>query len=872
MAVGNLRVRRINSGTSGADQEGNRNGQAPVPSPRVRVDGKFFAQGRQRLRLHGVTYGPFAPGANGQPFPTPEVVREDFVRMRAAGVNSARTYHVPPEWLLDLADEAGMTLMIGVPWVDLPWRQHLSFLDSRVAQRDARAFVRRAAGLCGKHPSTLAYCIGNELPPDVLRWHGARRVERLLAELADLCRQADPAGLVTYANYPPTEYLELPFVDFVTFNVYLHDPEPFRCYLLRLQNLVGDRPLLLGELGMDTLRHGEMAQAEFLAGHLRESSLVGLAGAYVFSWTDDWHTGGHQIQDWAFGITHADRFPKAAFHALQELFESSPAALLPQAPRVSVVVCSYNGGRTLEQCLRSLQALDYPDYEVIVVDDGSTDDTRQILAGFPSVRAIHQPNRGLSVARNVGLQAATGPLVAYTDSDCFADPDWLTHLVDQLLRSGAAAVGGPNLSPEDGRLAACVAAAPGQPTHVLESDQVAEHVPGCNMLFRREALEAINGFDPQYRKAGDDVDVCWRLQQAGYWITFAPAAFVWHHRRQTPRAFLRQQAGYGEAEAMLRFKHPDKFNGRGDGKWRGVLYGASLTGLRLGGPIIYRGTFSTGLFQTLYQPGPAHWAMLPGTLEWHAAAALAGVAALLWSPAWLAVAAMLLLSVGVAVLQATQARLPSQHGGFRSRCLVAGLCYLQPLVRSWVRYRTRFFSYRPPRPDPRHLEGRLEPLPLSGRRTVAYWTGQGYERIELLGLVVAYLNERGWGREIDSGWSDWDLLIYCHPWTVVEVRTAQQDYGGRDRVIHVRYRLRPSGYMKALGALAFLAAGGLLVGLPLWPVAGVAAALVALCGGLWWRGTVRASQAMAVVDYLACGLGLVRCAVTPRPFPDKVTE
>jgi hypothetical protein len=111
-----------------------------------------------------------------------------------------------------------------------------------------------------------------------------------------------------------------------------------------------------------------------------------------------------------------------------------------------------------------------------------------------------------------------------------------------------------------------VAASPGQPTHVLESDQVAEHIPGCNMAFRREALLAINGFNPQYRKAGDDVDVCWRLQQAGHWITFAPGAFVWHHRRQGPRSYLRQQAGYGEAEALLSFQHPDRFNSRGEGK------------------------------------------------------------------------------------------------------------------------------------------------------------------------------------------------------------------------------------------------------------------------------------------------------------------
>src|SRR5262249_53699132 len=197
---------------------------------------------------------------------------------------------------------------------------------------------------------------------------------------------------------------------------------------------------------------------------------------------------------------------------------------------------------------------------------------------FPGVRAIHQPNLGLSAARNAGLRAATGPVVAYTDSDCFADPDWLTLLVYQLERSGAAAVGGPNPTPADGRLPPAVGASPRQPTHVLESDQVAEHIPGCNMAFRRGALEAINGFDPQYRKAGDDVDVCWRLRQAGYWITFAPGAFVWHHRRQGPRAYLRQQAGYGEAEALLQFKHPDKFNGRGDGKWRGELYGASLRG------------------------------------------------------------------------------------------------------------------------------------------------------------------------------------------------------------------------------------------------------------------------------------------------------
>src|SRR5262249_8955580 len=205
---------------------------------------------------------------------------------------------------------------------------------------------------------------------------------------------------------------------------------------------------------------------------------------------EDWSPGGYRIEDWASGIPRRDRSPKASYHALREVFAVSPAGLLPAAPRVSVVVCTYNGGRTLEQCLHSLLALDYPDYEVIVVDDGSTDATPAILARFSTVRIIRQPNRGLSVARNVGLRAATGAVIAYTDSDCFARPAWLSLLVEQLQRTGAAAVGGPNLTPEDGRLAACVAASPGQPVHVLENDQVAEHIPGCNMAFRREALLA----------------------------------------------------------------------------------------------------------------------------------------------------------------------------------------------------------------------------------------------------------------------------------------------------------------------------------------------------------------------------------------------
>jgi O-antigen biosynthesis protein len=819
---------------------------------RVRIGGKVFTRDERRFRVQGVTYGPFAPNAQGEHFPDPVRVNEDFARMREASVNAVRTYHVTPQWFLHLADDWGLAVFL-----DIPWPKHVCFLDGRAAQEDARRAVREAARRGRGHSCVLAYSICNEISPSVVRWHGAPRVQRFLRELADEVRQVDPEGLITYANYPSTEYLDLSFLDFVTFNVYLHDPETFRRYLFRLQNLVGNQPLLLGELGMDTRRHGELGQAEFLKTHLTETFLMGLAGAFVFSWTDEWHTGGHAIADWAFGVTHADRVPKASFHAIREVFERRTVEQLQKPPRVSVVVCSYNGGRTLEQCLRSLLDLDYPDFEVLVVDDGSTDHTRSIVVRFPSVRVIHQSNLGLSAARNVGLREATGTIIAYTDSDCYVDPNWLAHLVYQLQRTDAAGVGGPNLSPEDGWLAACVAASPGQPMHVLESDQVAEHIPGCNMAFRREALAAINGFDSQYRKAGDDVDVCWRLQQAGYWITFASGAFVWHHRRQDQRTYLRQQAGYGEAEALLRFKHPDRFNGRGDGKWRGVVYGPSLQGLQVDDAIVYRGTFGTGLFQCLYQPAPAHWAMLPSTLEWHLVAALVALTGLLWPTIWLTSVAMLAFSFAVAALQAAQAKLAPQHDGFISRLVIAGLCYAQPLVRSWKRYCTRLFSYSPPIACPALPKGLGRHLPWSGRRTDAFWTEQGYERTELLGLVIAYMNERGWGKTLDSGWEEWDLEVHCHPWTVLQVCTAQEDHGGRKRLIRVRYRMRLSGYTRALAAIAGLtAAVGILF--QTWPVALASALCVVACLAIWRRGTHRAAEAVAVFDGFANTLGLLR--------------
>src|SRR5207237_6890365 len=180
-----------------------------------------------------------------------------------------------------------------------------------------------------------------------------------------------------------------------------------RAYLSRLHNLAGDRPLVLSELGLDSLRNGEDVQARSLDWQVRTAFAAGSAGVFVFSWTDEWYRHGQGVGDWAFGLTRADRSPKPALTAVREAFAEVPLPPGLPWPRVSVVVCTYNGARTLADCLDGLTRLAYPDYEVIVVDDGSTDGTAAIAAGYP-VRLITTENRGLSAARNTGLEAATG--------------------------------------------------------------------------------------------------------------------------------------------------------------------------------------------------------------------------------------------------------------------------------------------------------------------------------------------------------------------------------------------------------------------------------------------------------------------------------
>ncbi|MEP6974347.1 MAG: glycosyltransferase [Spartobacteria bacterium] len=762
-----------------------------TPPVRVRSLAKFFFEGDRKFFVKGATYGPFRPDASGDYLGTPEQARRDLGQMRELGINVARIYHLPPRWFLDCCSEVGVRVMI-----TLPWAKHIEFLVRAKTRREIVQSVRVAVAKHAGHPAIFGYLVGNEIPTTMVRWLGVRRVTEFLETLIRVGREEDPNVLFSYASYPPTEYLLPQNVDFFCFNVYLHDQRDFEKYLLRLQNLAEEKPLMLGEFGMDTIRHSEDEQAEMLSWHVDSVVRCGLAGTIFFAWTDEWFTGEQEITDWSFGLVRRDRSPKKSFFALQNKLGQDDAALphrdLPQTPFVSVIVCSYNGGKTLEECLESLGKINYPAYEAILVDDGSTDNTPEIAARFPNVRYIRQDNHGLSYARNAGAAAAQGEVLAYTDSDCMADPDWLYYLIGTLVSGDYAGVGGPNISPPaENWVQACVAAAPGGPSHVLLTDTVAEHIPGCNMAFYRWAFDTVGGFDIEYRKAGDDVDFCWRLQQEGHVIAFAPTAIVWHHRRFTLGAFRKQQAGYGEAESMLRFKHLIFFGPTGTAKWRGQIYGSPRFSWFINRPIIYHGVFGEGFFQSIYPTPQSEIANYLSSVEWFALTLfLFGLGIFL--PV-LRVVPYLMLggTLCVALSYMLRARIEPKFDTVPARLLVMFLAFAQPLVRGWNRY----FTWLEFKRTPRGVIGTHEKMPsrTAGRgnlRRRNYWSEDGIERNALLKSTFELLEEEGWSYSADTGWKEWDIQIYGNFFWSVVLQTVTEYHGGPKCLTRVRLRYR----------------------------------------------------------------------------------
>ncbi len=782
-------------------------------SMRPRAGGKFLFVGDEKLWVRGVTYGTFGTRPDGDDYPTEEILDKDFAAMRANAINAVRCYTVPPRRLLDAAQRHGLRVMVG-----LPWEQHIAFLDDPGRADDIVRRVAEGVRSCAGHPAVLCYAIGNEIPASIVRWHGRRQVERFLKRLYLAAKAEDPVALVTYVNFPTTEYLQLPFLDLFCFNVYLESRERLEDYLARLQNLAGEKPLLMAEIGLDSRRNGLEKQAESLEWQVRTAFAAGCSGAFAFAWTDEWHRGGHEIEDWDFGLVARDRSPKPALAAAQRAFSEVPFPANTPWPMISVVVCSYNGARTIRDTMEGLKRVDYPRFEVIVVNDGSKDDTPKIVSEYAGVRLISTENRGLSAARNTGWQNASGEIIAYIDDDAYPDPHWLQYLAYRFMTGDWVGVGGPNIAPPgDGPIAECVANSPGGPVHVLLSDVEAEHIPGCNMSFRRDALAAIDGFDVRYRAAGDDVDLCWRLQERGGRIGFHAGAMDWHHRRNSLTMYWRQQKGYGKAEALLEEKWPERYNPVGHLAWVGRLYGRGFTlPIPAGRSRIYGGVWGSAAYQSLYEPAPVTLLMLPVMPEWYLVILVLAILSLLGLSWWPLLGALPLLALAIAapITQATIAAArgqfpPSLSKGARlMRRLVTFYMHLmQPMARliGRIRHGLTPWRRRGGAADTRH----------DAKAPDFIWSETWRAPEQWVSVLETSLRDDGAIVRHGGDYDDWDLEIRGGLFGGLDVALAVEEHGAGKQMV----RFKTFGHTPILArvtttVLAVLAVGALLHSAP----------------------------------------------------------
>lgn len=233
-------------------------------------------------------------------------------------------------------------------------------------------------------------------------------------------------------------------------------------------------------------------------------------------------------------------------------------------PVVSIIVPVRNRPADLHECLESLTMLDYPEdkFEIIVVDDASTDHTPEVADRFPvSVIRLVQ-NRKAPYCRNLAARQARGDILAFIDSDCLANRRWLLDLVPAFNDPAIGAVGGKidnhyNASLLDRyekvRSSLDMGARPKRSTPINPFF----YVPSCNLLVRRDFFLNIGGFNHDL-VVGEDVDLCWRIQDSKKHIEYRPVGTVYHKHRNRLRSFCARRFDYGTSEPLLQRLHPGR--------------------------------------------------------------------------------------------------------------------------------------------------------------------------------------------------------------------------------------------------------------------------------------------------------------------------
>ena len=207
-------------------------------------------------------------------------------------------------------------------------------------------------------------------------------------------------------------------------------------------------------------------------------------------------------------------------------------ARLKQQPAVTVVIPVYNGANTIAQTIECILNQTCPPAEIVVVNDGSTDRTAEMLNTFgQQIIVITKPNGGPASARNSGVRQARGDLIAFTDSDCLPEKDWLGYLIAGFDDDAVAGVGGRIKSAGKTVLGEYIDFAGFLNPQPDEQGKI-PYLITASACFRRDVLLQVGGFSERFRKpGGEEPELCWRIRQLGYRLGFAADALALHHHR-----------------------------------------------------------------------------------------------------------------------------------------------------------------------------------------------------------------------------------------------------------------------------------------------------------------------------------------------------
>lgn len=226
-------------------------------------------------------------------------------------------------------------------------------------------------------------------------------------------------------------------------------------------------------------------------------------------------------------------------------------------PFVSIIIPARNAQSTIKKCLDSIFELNYNHYEVIVINDGSSDSTGKTLAEYPNIKVLTASGVGPSKARNLALEQTTGEFIAFTDADCIVENNWLTELLKGFGDGKIVGVGGTQKSPADdswfGKRVQDFLCAFGFISDYIKSGPAvkpANHNPSCNVMYRKSVLLELEGF-LENLWPGEDVEIDYRIKKKGYALAFNPQARVSHYRPATAGAFNRMMFRYGKAQGWL---------------------------------------------------------------------------------------------------------------------------------------------------------------------------------------------------------------------------------------------------------------------------------------------------------------------------------